>query len=148
MLVKKSSGWVVFIVFCAIAAFVAGFFISQHAQFNKTIDPSQFYGTFLDKPRALSSFVLEGIDGKPLTNKTLQGHWTLLFFGFTHCGYMCPTTMAELAKMYRLLEKQAVKPLPRVMMISIDPKRDNAAKLGYYVQAFHPDFYGAIGSEQ
>lgn len=70
------------------------------------------------------------------------------FFGFTNCGYLCPTTMAELAKMYRTLEEEGVQPLPRVVMVSIDPDRDNLEKLNQYVKAFDPHFYGARGSDE
>lgn len=68
-------------------------------------------------------------------------------FGFTNCGYICPTTLAELGKMYRILEDKGVKDLPRVVMISIDPERDDQEKLGSYVSSFHPDFYGARGDD-
>ena len=71
----------------------------------------------------------------------------MVFFGFTHCGYMCPTTMAELGKTYRLLAEKGVSPLPQVVMISVDPDRDSLVKLGHYVKAFDPHFYGARGSE-
>ncbi|MDI1352858.1 MAG: SCO family protein, partial [bacterium] len=59
-----------------------------------------------------------------------------------------PTTMAELGKMYRLLEQKGVKDLPRVVMISIDPERDTLEKLGQYVTSFHSSFYGARGNEE
>jgi protein SCO1/2 len=144
---KKYSKVMPFLIVCAMAAFITGFFISQHLQMQRKKDLNQFHGTLLNKPRALQPVTLTGIDHQPFTNTSLQGQWTFLFFGFTHCGYMCPTTMAELGKMYRLLEKQAIQPLPHVMMISIDPKRDNLEKLGYYVRAFHPNFYGANGSD-
>ncbi len=70
-----------------------------------------------------------------------------MFFGFTNCGYLCPTTMAELGKMYRLLQEEGVKTLPNVVMISIDPDRDNLEKLAHYVRAFDVHFYGARGDE-
>ena len=71
-----------------------------------------------------------------------------MFFGFTNCGYVCPTTMAELAKMYRILEAKDVRNLPHVVMVSIDPARDNHEKLSHYVTSFHPSFYGARGDDQ
>lgn len=71
-----------------------------------------------------------------------------MFFGFTNCGYLCPTTMAELGKMYRILESQHVKQLPQIVMVSIDPERDDQNKLFNYVTSFHPQFYGARGQEE
>lgn len=131
----------------AVIALASGIFLFQHVHLRGKLNTSQFHGTLLDHPRELRSFSLMGIDNKPFDNGSLQGQWTMIFFGFTHCGYLCPTTMAELSKMYRLLEEQKVKILPRVMMISVDPKRDDIVTLNRYVKAFNPHFYGAIGEE-
>lgn len=106
-----------------------------------------FHGTLLEKPREIEQFSLTGIDNKSFTNASLQGQWTIVFFGFTNCGYVCPTTMAELNKMYRLLEEKKVKPLPQIVMVSVDPQRDSLDKLDHYVRAFNPHFYGARGDE-
>jgi len=132
----------------ALAALFTGIFVAQHVHFNKKIDVSSFHGTYLENPRTVNKFSLTGTDQKTFDNASLQGRWTMVFFGFTNCGYMCPTTMAELGKMYRLLEEKGVKNLPHVVMISIDPERDNLDKLGQYVSAFNPTFYGALGKEK
>lgn len=136
------------VVLLAIGALFAGIFVSQHFHFDKKIDLSQFHGTFLQNPRTVNEFSLTGTDSKPFDNSSLKGHWTLVFFGFTNCGYVCPTTMAELGKMYRILQKNQVKELPKVVMISIDPERDNIDKLSQYVTSFQPAFYGARGEEK
>ena len=133
------------VILLAIVALSAGLFVSQHVHTKKTIDASQLHGTLLDTPRAIQPFSLTGIDGKPFNNANLQGSWTMVFFGFTHCGYMCPTTMAELGKTYRLLQTKGVKTLPQVVMISVDPERDSLTKLGHYVKAFDVHFKGARG---
>ena len=131
----------------AIVALVLGVFISQFVNLNKGIDVAEFHGTLLDKPREVNSFLLMGTDNVSFNNASLQGHWTMVFFGFTNCGTICPTTMAELGKMYRLLEEKGVKTLPRVVMVSVDPERDSLDKLNHYVKAFNPQFYGARGEE-
>jgi protein SCO1/2 len=130
-----------------LVALSAGLYVSQHLHMKKKIDVSQFHGTLLNTPRVIEEFSLTGTDHKPFNNASLRGSWTMVFFGFTHCGYMCPTTMAELGKMYRLLEEKHIKPLPRVVMISVDPSRDHLDKLGHYVKAFDSHFYGARGKE-
>lgn len=132
----------------AFVALVTGFFVSQHLHKPRTIDVSQFHGTLLESPRGVNDFSLTGIDNQVFNNQSLKGQWTLIFFGFTQCGYLCPTTMAELAKMYRSLDEKGVKPLPRVVMISIDPERDDLQKLAHYVTSFDPHFYGARGEEE
>jgi protein SCO1/2 len=133
-------------ILLALSGLFAGIFVSQHIHFKK-IDEAAFHGTYLENPRTINQFSLTGIDQKPFDNSSLQGRWTLLFFGFTNCGYICPTTMAEIGKMYRILEERGLKNLPRVVMISIDPERDSLEKLGHYVTSFHPTFYGARGEE-
>jgi len=135
-------------VLLAIGALFTGLFVSQHIHSKKKIDVDQFHGTYLENPRAVNEFTLMGTDNKNFSNSNLKGHWTLVFFGFTNCGYVCPTTMAELGKMYRLLENKSVKDLPQVVMISIDPERDSIAKLSSYVTSFQSSFYGARGEEQ
>lgn len=132
----------------AFAALTLGVFVAQHVHLPKKVDTDKFHGTYLQQPRAVEAFQLTGIDQQPFTNDSLKGQWTMVFFGFTNCGYLCPTTMAELGKMYRLLEEKGVKTMPKVVMISIDPKRDSLDKLGHYVTAFDKHFYGARGSEE
>lgn len=135
------------IALLAIGALFTGLFVSQHIHAKKKIDVTQFHGTYLEHPRTVNEFSLTGTDNKMFTNANLQGHWTLVFFGFTNCGYICPTTMAELGKMYRILQDNKIKSLPQVVMISIDPQRDNTEKLNQYVTSFQPDFFGARGEE-
>lgn len=138
-----------FVIFMALVfAVLSGFWLSQHMYSRKKINISQFHGTYLEHPRPVNKFVLTGIDHKIFDNSSLQGHWTLVFFGFTNCPYLCPTTMAELGKMYRILEDKKIQDLPQVVMISIDPGRDNLEKLGNYVHSFQAAFYGASGSEE
>lgn len=133
----------------ACLALLAGIVFAQHYYNGQeaTIDSSQFSGTVLSQPREVSAFELRGIDETTFSNAQLKGKWTFMFFGFTNCGHVCPTTMAELAKMYRLLQEQGANVLPRVVMISIDPERDSREKLRNYVKAFNADFYGARGQE-
>ena len=107
-----------------------------------------FYGTVLNKPRPLPVFTLEGTEGYAIDNRHLQGHWTFLFMGFTHCASICPVTMAELAKMAHLMSQQPDLSRPTVVMITLDPKRDSLARMKDYVQSFNPQFLGARGSEE
>ena len=131
----------------AVCALFAGAYISLQFSKPAKIDPSKFHGTVLSQPREINEFNLDGTDNKPFNNQSLNGQWTMVFFGFTNCGYVCPTTMAELGKFYKNLEQQGVKKLPRVVMISIDPERDSQDKLETFVTAFDPHFYGARGSK-
>jgi protein SCO1/2 len=98
-------------------------------------------GTWLPQPRALASFQLTDAAGAPFTNARLAGRPTLLFFGFTHCPDVCPTTLAALAQLVK------ARPLPQmqVVFVSIDPDRDSAELLQAYLAAFDPRFIGVRG---
>ena len=138
-MVKKSS---CIVVTFAILCLLSGLFVFHH---TKHIDPNTFHGTLLNEPRHIQPFSLTGIDGQPFNQQRLKGHWSILFFGFTRCGSMCPTAMGELAKMYRRLDETNTRPKPLIVMITIDPKRDTLEKLNQYVKVFHADFFGARG---
>jgi protein SCO1/2 len=143
MVNKRVSLTVLFLV--AFIALIAGIFVAQHVPDKRAVLAEKFQGTLLDHPRPIHDFSLTGIDDKSFDNQSMKGHWTMVFFGFTQCGSICPMTMAELGKMFRILEKKQVSVLPNVVMVSIDPKRDSLTTLDTYVRAFDPHFYGARG---
>ena len=103
-------------------------------------------GLFIfDTPRALGDFSLVDHNAEPFTQTALIGHWTLVFFGFTHCPDICPTTMAELAELKAQLADTEARDA-RVAMVSVDPARDTPERLAEYVPYFHPDFWALRGS--
>jgi protein SCO1/2 len=130
------------------AVLLGGYMTYQKTHVSKEIDAASFHGTYLKNPRPVNDFALDRTDAKPFNNESLKGRWTIMFFGFTNCGYLCPTTMAELAKMTRLLEEKNITNLPQIVMVSVDPKRDTIDRLGQYVRSFSPSFYGARGDEE
>ena len=100
-------------------------------------------GIYLLKPLEIQDFDLIDNHNKPFTKNNLKGHWTMLFFGFTHCGMVCPTTMDALNKMYTILQKNLRNnDMPQVVFISVDPDRDTIKALNTYVTAFNPHFIG------
>jgi protein SCO1 len=86
---------------------------------------------------------LTGHDGKPRTLADFRGKAVVLFFGFTHCPDVCPTTLAEAAAVMKALGKDAER--VQVLMVTVDPERDTAAVLAKYVPAFDPRFLGLYG---
>lgn len=106
------------------------------------------HATILENPREINAFELEGWDHKPFTKASIAGKWTLLFFGFTSCPSLCPTTMAALGKMYKLLESKHVAPLPQVVMVTLDPSRDKSENLQAYVRGFNPNFISARSTDE
>jgi protein SCO1/2 len=102
-------------------------------------------GLFLfDTPRDPGDFSLVDHHGEPFTRASLTNHWTLIFFGFTHCPDICPTTMAELAELKAQLADTEASDA-RVVMLSVDPARDTTDRLAEYVPYFHADFLGVTG---
>ncbi len=141
---KKNRAMHTVAISLAVIGLMLGLAVSHYMHRSSKIDNARFHGTWLDEPREVASFELIGTEG-PFNNASLQHRWTMMFFGFTTCPSICPTTMVELAKMTQLLEKQGVKPLPQVVLVSLDPERDTVKKLHQYVTAFHPQFLGARG---
>lgn len=97
------------------------------------------------QPRALPAFNLRQSDGTPLVSGELNGHWTLIFLGFTHCPDICPTTLAELAQAQKQWESLPEPTRPRVLFVSVDPERDTPRMVGEYARAFHPNTLAATG---
>lgn len=98
----------------------------------------------LDMPRDPGPFALVDHRGEPFTPADLQGHWTLLFFGFTQCPDVCPTTMAFLDRFHEALEGTEVEDTD-VVMVSVDPARDTPERLAGYVPYFNETFTGVTG---
>lgn len=130
------------LVILAFIAFVLGLFYGHHMQkpLAQRVD-----ATLVSPPHPLAPFQLTNDEGKPFTNQNLQNHWTLLFFGFTHCGNICPTNMAALEQTYTKIQADRQQP-PQVVFVSIDPKRDSAKAIKHYVTAFNPNFQGVTGT--
>jgi len=123
----------------ALGAAAAGFYLAR--QLDRA-GPQLASGTWYPQARAVAEFELRDAAGQPFTQASLRGQPTLVFFGFTHCPDVCPTTLLKLAQVRRQL---APAP-PRVLFISVDPQRDDAHALGEYVHAFDPQFLGATGT--
>lgn len=94
-----------------------------------------------DAPRPIPEFELYNHLGETVGLDSLRGEHSILFFGFTTCPDICPTTLSVLADSVK-----GVKSPPRVIMISVDPERDTPQKLADYVPAFNPGFVGYTGS--
>lgn len=139
MPVARRTSWWLWGVF-AVCAAVAGFWVARYA--GNTV-PQLTSGTWLPQPRPVASFTLTDEMGQPFTPEALRGHPTLVFFGFTHCPDVCPTTLAKLAQ----ISKAAAIPGMRVLLVSVDPQRDTPEVLKQYVHAFDPGFKGATGTQ-
>lgn len=103
--------------------------------------------TIYPEARMLSDFRLLDQQGEFFTKADLQGHWNLVFFGFTHCPDICPLTMAELSQFYTGLDyNQDVK--PRVFLVTVDPGQDNPESMAAYLANYNEEFIGLSGDPE
>ena len=91
-------------------------------------------------------FELVGTNGEPVSSETLFAKPTALFFGFTHCPEVCPTTLFEAGGWLDALGEDAEK--LNVVFVSVDPERDTPAVLATYMSAFDPRLIGLTGSPE
>jgi len=122
----------------ALCAALGGYWLAQ--QLDRA-SPRLASGTWLPQPKAVRDFRLTDTTGRTFSRAELAGAPTLVFFGFTHCPDLCPTTLMTLSQ---VRQRAALKGL-RVLFVSIDPQRDSAPVLGTYVHAFDPAFLGLTG---
>lgn len=121
---------------------VLGIFFVMVVRHKETIKVVE-NGVVLIQPQAIHDFWLVDNAGQPFTKPSLKGHWTFLFFGFTRCNGVCPTTMAALNKMYGILaETLPAEKMPQVVMVTVDPERDSVEKMNTFVTSFNPHFIG------
>jgi protein SCO1/2 len=96
--------------------------------------------------RDIGAFALVDHRGEPFTNASLQGVWSFLFFGYTHCPDVCPTTLSVLNSVAQQLGDDAGD--VRFIFISIDPGRDTPDNLAKFVSYFNGDFIGVTGKPE
>jgi len=107
-------------------------------------DASLIAGTF-DPPRPAPELALAGSDGAPLALGKFRGKVVALAFGFTSCPEVCPTTLAVLAQARKKLGPKASE--LQVVYVTVDPERDDAARMKQYLAGFDPSFVGGTGTE-
>ena len=103
--------------------------------------------TVLPAPQPLPDFRLVDVNGTEQSRAVFEGGWNLLFFGFTSCPDVCPTTLATLNTAVNELASNASASLPGIVLVSVDPARDTPEKLGEYVAYFGDANKGLTGSE-
>lgn len=114
----------------------------------RSSEPSLKTAVMYPSRLAVPEFRLQRSDGKAWTANDLQGHWTITFFGFTHCPDICPTTLATFKQVWAELARQGVTDRIRFVFVSVDPERDTPDKLASYVGFFSKDFIAATGADE
>ena len=99
----------------------------------------------LPNPDPLPAFALLDQDGAPIDETVFEGQCDLVFFVFTHCPDICPTTLQVLAAAKAELRERGVSTLPRIVLVSVDPERDTPEILSEYVAYFGAGNLGITG---
>jgi protein SCO1/2 len=120
------------IITCSLALLAAG--CDSGPKFRSTDITGADYGKSLD---------LTDHNGKPRHLEDFRGKAVVVFFGFTHCPDVCPTTLAEMAQVVKSLGPDGDR--VQVLLVTVDPERDTKEALGKYVTAFDPRFLGMYG---
>ena len=134
-------------VLIACVALVLGLTVNKVLTGKGEGDPAELLDAgivMLQKPRSVPALQLVDQDGQPRQLDDLRGKWTLVFFGYTFCPDICPTTLAELRQLHGELPA-ALREKLQVVMISVDPKRDTPEQLKQYLGYFDARFIGLTG---
>ena len=97
------------------------------------------------RPDVGGPFALTSQDGTKVTQAALLGHPTLVFFGYTHCPDVCPTTLAEISSIFKALGPEETA---RALFITVDPERDTPVVLKDYLTSFDPRITALTGSPE
>ena len=130
-----------------IAIVIAMFVFSKIRIPQLSEDELREQGVFiLPRPRDLAPFELAG----GFTNESLLGKWSFVFFGFTNCPDICPTSMAEIGKADLAIRESGREAQDgfQGVLVSVDPDRDPIERVTNYAQAFSPRFIGTVGTRE
>ncbi len=108
--------------------------------------PYAMRGTVRDPATAMPALTLSATDGNAFTFEALRGKTTLVYFGFTSCPDLCPTTLVDLTQVKKKLGRSAEK--IAVVFITLDPERDTSAKIARYLELFDRSFIGLTGTSE
>lgn len=133
---------IIFVVFLS-AALIASLFVYHLSHKTDNANLSSDKGIIFSVARDIKPFELVTTENKPFTLQNFYHHWSLVFFGFTHCASVCPTTLELMKHAYNKLHTRY--PDLQVVLVSVDPERDTPQSLTRYTHAFHPDFIGVTG---
>ena len=102
----------------------------------------------LAEPVAFAPPPLLGDDGAAFDAGHWRGQWSLVFFGFSHCPAICPTTMSVMGELARALRDDALGADTRLMMVSVDPERDTPGRLRRWLSSIEPMLRGVTGERE
>ncbi|BBP73965.1 MULTISPECIES: SCO family protein [Pseudomonas] len=135
-------------ILVALVALVLGLTVNKVLSGKGQGDPTAMIDAgiiLLPQSRSLPDVKMTDQDGQLVQVNQLKDKWTMLFFGYTFCPDICPTTLAQLRQIKSELPKDIVGKL-QIVLVSVDPNRDNPKQLKQYLGYFDPEFKGLTAS--
>ena len=108
--------------------------------------PTLVSGKILARPMEIDRFELIDQKNEVFNNKSLEGGWTVLFFGYTNCPDVCPTTIYKLAEIKNELKEDLSSTSFNTVLVTLDPERDSADRLKEYIGYFDESMLGVTGT--
>ena len=108
--------------------------------------PTLVSGKILARPMEMDRFELIDQKNEVFNNKSLEGGWTVLFFGYTNCPDVCPTTIYKLAEIKNELKEDLSSTSFNTVLVTLDPDRDSADRLKEYIGYFDESMLGVTGT--
>ena len=108
--------------------------------------PTLVSGKILARPMEIDRFELIDQKNEVFNNKSLEGGWTVLFFGYTNCPDVCPTTIYKLAEIKNELKEDLSSTSFNTVLVTLDPDRDSADRLKEYIGYFDESMLGVTGT--
>ncbi|AIR88944.1 SCO family protein [Pseudomonas cremoricolorata] len=136
------------VVLIALVGLIGGLAVNRILNGNSEFNPAELADAgiiLLPQSRAVPGLRMTNQDGQPVALDQLQGKWSLLFFGYTYCPDICPTTLAQLRQIKSQLPEATLQRL-QVVLVSVDPERDTTQQLKQYLGYFDKNFIGLRGS--
>ncbi len=134
---------ILMIIGLATLAVVAGLWLQL--RMSAPAVPPETNATLLRTARPIADVRLQDTLGNEFRIQQLQGRWSLVFFGFTHCPDVCPTTLTILGQVARSLSDLPEAQRPQLVFVTVDPERDVPAVIKGYVEHFDKNMIGLTG---
>ena len=108
--------------------------------------PTLATGKILARPMEIDQFELIDQNNAAFNNKSLEGGWTVVFFGYTNCPDVCPTTIYKLAEIKNVIKEKLPSTDFNTVLVTLDPDRDSAKRLDEYIGYFDETMLGVTGT--
>ena len=141
---KKPS---LLIIIVALLALAGGIVAASLLLRPAAVAPETVSATYLPGGKPIAEFQLVDHNSQQFGLDNLKEKWTFVFFGYTFCPDICPTTMMTMAAVEEAIKQQSPEAPVQTVFVSVDPKRDTPARLAQYVPYFSSDFIGVTGKE-